>query len=784
MARWQMADRRCSQVGIGARAGVRKGGGCRRAGTGIAMFAICALSWAPVAQAQTWTSLGPAPVSWSQGAAGRISAVVCHPTDPNRYYVAGADGGVWRTTDGGQTWMPLTDHMPTTAIGALALDPQNPGIIYAGTGEAVFANHSRYGLGLYKSLDGGDTWLHLAEETFAGRCFRRIIINPHNPQVLYAAITQAGGFPAKAAAKNHPSADGPRGVFRSSDGGHTWVRLAGVPDLCVTDLAIDPQNPGTLYAAVGHIFGNPANGIYKTTDGGETWNVLWGLPTMGRISLALAPSDPQRIYVLRTNPATSSGGGASRAGAFRSINGGASWTSIGNGPDQSTYGWYLSVVAVHPTSPDTVFMGGLPMIRTTNAGSTWSTVTPPHVDQHAAAFDAAGRLVVGCDGGVYRSSNLGSSWESLNTGLSTIQFYAGLSLHPQNEHWVIGGTQDNGTNRRSEDTLLWQTVYGGDGGWTQVDQTSPQRVFAEFQGTGNIFRSTNGGETFSNIGGGLSGRNCFLPPYLIDPTNPMRMLYATERIFVSTVGGGSWTALSEDLTAGAGAIRSLAIAPSNPNYVYAATNDGRFLASSDGGATFALHLEDLRGWPRVMREIFVDEHDPQTVYLAGANFGQPPQFPPRLRRSRNAGLTWERLDANLPEIPVNVVAVDTRHHAPIIFVGSDAGVYRSVNEGRSWRRYGEGLPRGGCIIDIRLDLARERLVVGTQGRGAWSVPLVYCYPDLDDNGDLNVEDFAAFINAYAAGDPRANCDRSTTPPVLNVEDFTCFINAFAMGCPG
>lgn len=742
---------------------------------------------APEALGQTWRDLGPAPVSYAQGAAGRVSAIVCHPTNPDVYYVAGADGGVWRTTDGGQMWMPLTDHMPTLAMGALALDPQNPMILYAGTGEAHFANHSRYGLGIYKSVDGGDTWEQWAEETFGGRCISKIIVHPQQTNIVYASVTRAGGFPAMAAAKNHPGALGPRGVFRSVDGGQTWARLPGLPELCMTDLAMDPVNPSVLYAAAGYIFGDPDNGIYKSVDDGQSWMKMdGGLPAeeFGRISLAVAPTDSSRLFALITRPADASGGSASARGAYQSNDGGANWTRIGAGPNQSTYGWYLSVVAVHPTNRDIAFMGGLSLIRR-NASGTWSTITPPHVDQHVVAFDAAGRLVAGCDGGVYRSTNLGGNWQSLNAGLGTIQFYAGLSLDPDDAEIIIGGTQDNGSNRRLENTLAWLQVTGGDGGWTQVDQSNPLRMFTESQGTGNLYRSVNGGQNFSNVGGGLTGRNCFLPPYLIDPSNPMRMIYATERLFVSTQGGGGWTPLSGDLTAGApAAIRSLAMAPSDSRFVYAATNDGRFLASGDGGETFSLRLDDLRGWPRVMREIFVDPSDPQTVYLAGSHFGAQPA---RLRRSRDGGQTWERLDQALPEIPVNVVAVDTRWHQPVIFTGTDAGLYRSVDDGRTWRLYGgaaagrPGLPRA-CVIDILLDVPRERVVVGTQGRGAWEAPLAYCYADFNDDGQVNIDDIMAFINAYAAGDPRANCDMSTVPPVLNIDDFLCMLNALAREC--
>jgi photosystem II stability/assembly factor-like uncharacterized protein len=737
------------------------------------------LSLSAPAAAQSWTFLGPAPTTGYSGATGRVSAVVTSPTNANLYYIAGADGGVWRTTDAGQTWTPLTNDLPASAIGALTLDPTNESIIYAGSGEANFANHSRYGLGLYKSTDAGDTWSVLAADTFGGRCFSRIVINPQNPQVLYAAITQAGGFPQRAAAKNHPLASGPRGIFRSSDGGQTWTRFENLPDLCATDLAIDPQNPSTLYAAFGHIFGNPANGIYKTTDAGQTWaRLAGGLPTtsVGRISLAIAPSQASRLYALITRAADGTGGGATALGAYTSGDSGQTWTLVSSSIPQATYGWYLSVIAVHPTQPQLAVFGGLDLVRYT-AGA-WSNITPPHVDLHAAAWDAAGRLIVGCDGGIYSSPDNGANWVSRNAGLGLIQFYAGLSTHPTDPEVILGGMQDNGTARRGSTSLTWSWVSGGDGGWTQINQQNPSIAFAESQGTANLYRSTNGGQSFVGAGSGITGRNCFLPPYLIDPANPARMLYATERLFQSTNGGTSWSTLSPDLTSGTPyAIRAIAIAPSDSRYVYAATNDGRILSSSDSGATFAFRLSDAGTYPRVTRELTVDPADPLTVYHAGWTFGPAP----RLRRSRDGGATWERLDSNLPDIPINVVAVDPCTPLATIFVGADDGLYRSINDGQSWRRYGSGFPR--CVvIDLILDPARDRLIAATQGRGAWSAPITYCYPDINDDGALNIADFTAFLQAFAFASPQANCDQSTQPPVLNIADFTCMLQRFAAGC--
>ncbi|GMV24317.1 MAG: hypothetical protein AMXMBFR58_03480 [Phycisphaerae bacterium] len=742
---------------------------CRAWGVALACAAVC---WTGAgARAQLWESMGPAPITSNQYT-GRISAIAASRTNASLYYVAGADAGVWKSVDAGVSWTPLTDTMPTAAIGALAVDPTNDQVLYAGTGEGNHANHSRYGLGVYKTIDGGATWSHLAEATFAGRCFTKLVIDPANTQRLFAAITRAGGFPTLGAAKGHPRRADPTGVYRSTDGGVTWTLLGGgLPSVDATDVALDPSNPQTVYAAIGHIFGSTSNGIYKSTNGGGTWTKLaGGLPTgmLGRISIAVAPSDPQTLYAMFTNTASATGGGASVLGVYRSTNGGSTWSSISSGADQATYGWFLSCVTVRPTVPTTAFFGGLTLARWTNGSS--STVTPPHVDLHALEWDAAGRLLAGDDGGVHRTSNLGSSWTSLNAGLGAIQFYAGLSTSPVNAEVVLGGMQDNGTALR--DGSGWDHVVGGDGGWTQIDQSQPQRMFAEYQGTGALFRSTDGGASFSGVGGGLSGRNCFLPPYLIDPTNPQRMLYGTERVWVSTNGGSSFSPLSPDLSNGQGAIRALAIAPSNPQVVWAVTNDGNVQRSVNGGAAFTLVKSNHAGWFRVTREVTIHPTLPTTVYLAGAVFGTD-----QVQRTIDGGVSWQALDGDLPDLPVNVIAVDARSTPEVIFAGTDAGVYRSIDDGATWRKFGGGLPNA-CVIDLQVDTGRDRLIAGTQGRGAWRVSLA-CGADFDGSGFVDLEDYDAFVAAFLAGAGWADFDRSG---FVDTDDFDRFVVAFEEGC--
>jgi photosystem II stability/assembly factor-like uncharacterized protein len=639
------------------------------------------------------------------------------------------------------------------------LNPQDERIIYVGSGEANYANHSMYGWGIYKSTDGGDTWRVLGAENFSGRCISKIVIDPGYPGTLYCGVGRAGGFPELASARGHWNARGPLGVWKSTNGGETWVQLSGgIPtDLDCSDIAMHPQNPNTLYAVISRIFGDERNGVYKTVDGGATWRRLaGGLPDKecGRAKLAISPSNPNRVYVSYTKPAGPDGGNATTLGLYRSDDGGETWTKTALRDIHRGSGMYLNSIIVHPQKPDTVFCGGVDLSRSEDGGATWRSVQRNmHADHHHLAYDAAGRLLAATDGGIYRSDDNGDTWTAINNGLGATQFYAGISIQPENPANLIGGLQDNGTVQRTGLGLGdWETLGGADGGYTAIHPEDPNIVFISWQWTGNILKSTQGGKRARQSSRGIVARDrhAFMLPFEFDPTDPSRMIYASHRLYESLDTGDSWFPVSDDLSGGTGAVRGLAMSSQDPNVIYVSTNDGRILVSHDAGRSWLLSLWDIPGWPRVTRPFAIHPANHLVCYFAVSQFGKN-----QILRTLDGGLNWQSLSANLPNVPVNCVALDTRPDTDHIYLGTDQGVYCSRDGGWRWELYGQNLPNVP-VVDLRMDMANRRLVAATQGRGAWEVDLPR--GEFTQTIPLHAKELAAESNAN--GGPAAVCEYS------------------------
>ena len=685
-----------------------------------------------------WTLIGPRPTDSGSNyvTAGRVNAIAIDPRDNNVVYMGAAEGGVWKTVDGGANWKPLTDNQPTLANGALALDPTNPDIVYVGTGEENFAVDSYYGAGILKSTDGGAHWTNLVGPFLRAR-IGFLAIHPTNGQILLCT-TQTG-------------------VWRSTDGAVSWKQvLSGAAG---TSAAFDPTDPNIAYAALGTIRGNSQNGVYRSTDGGQTWKLTMGtgansLPTanVGRIEIAMAPSTPTTLYVSIQNSSDSTFGVL--LGIYKTTDSGATWNQLTAAPPDfcAKQCWYDMALRVHPSNPDIVFGGGLRVIRTLDGGATFSTLslTGPngvemHVDQHNLVFtrDAA-KLYIANDGGMYSTSDISSpavSWANLNETLAITQFYPGLSIHPTDANFALGGTQDNGPQRYTG-KISWENLIGCDGGWSTIDSSLPSTVHTTCQDI-DIFTALDNGDTPfpSSYGINQTDRSEFISPLVSDPNDPQVLYFGTFRLWRSKDGGGRWNAFSPDLTDGsAGTVRTIGIAPSDGNTIYVGSSDVGILsaatpknrvqvtvnANDPNGATWVNRTVGLP--PRVITQIRVDPIDGATAYavFSGFTIGQDTQG--HVFKTTDAGASWTDISGNLPNLPVNDIAIDP-DLPDTLYVATDAGVMATTNRGASWSTLGNGLPN---VVVEALVLHRPSRILraATHGRSVWDIALPLSTPSL------------------------------------------------------
>lgn len=668
-----------------------------------------------------WSFAGPSNIG------GRISDIEFNPRDASIVYAGAATGGVFKSTDGGVTWTPIFDEQAVLPIGDLAIDPFNPDIIYAGTGEANGGHNNFPGGGMFKSSDAGATWEYtgLAATTSIGR----IVIDPANSKRVYVAAI--GSYFGK---------DPDRGVYRSDDAGQTWRQVLFVNDSTgAIDLVIDPQNTNKLFAAVwervrppesGTHLSGPSSGIYRSLDGGESWQRLGaaqGLPgvrdNIGRIGLAICQSQPQHLYALYTNS------GYTYDSIYRSRDGGDTWqrTDLNNRLrfGFSNFSWYFGNVRVHPNDPEKVYVLDLLLMISADGGSTWGAASTSHVDHHALAFDPGDpqRLITGNDGGMDISIDGGVSWEEVS-GLPVTQFYH-ITMDVNNPHRLYGGTQDNGTLRtRSGNLDDWEYIYGGDGFYVIVDPNDSNIIYAESQ-NGGLGKSTDGGLNFSSA---LNGINRSEPtnwstPVVMDPNDSRVLYYGTNRVYRTTNGAGSWQPISANLSlqktgSRLGTVTTIAVAPSNSQVIYAGTDDSQVWVTKDAGLNWT---EVSQALPyRWVTRIAVDPADENTAYVtfSGLKWNSPQ---PHVFRTADMGATWQDISSNLPDAPVNTIVVDPVY-SNFLYVGTDVSAYYSADQGGNWHSFGEGLPMVS-VYDLFVHPTERILVAGTHGRSMYTFDL-------------------------------------------------------------
>jgi len=695
------------------------------------------------AAAMSWRLVGP-----FRG--GRVLAVAGVPGQPHTYYFGAAGGGVWKTTDGGLVWTPLFDAQSVQSIGALAVAPSNPDIIYAGTGEADWRSDLSSGNGMYRSSDAGRTWQHLGLDDT--RHIARISIDPANPDVVLVA------------AMGHAyAASADRGVYRTNDGGRSWQKvLFTSPDVGAIDVVCQPSDARIVYAATWSArrtpwsryppVQGPGGGIYKSLDGGATWAKLSspGLPSTieGRIGLAVGyGAQGSRVYALID---------ADKAGLYRSDDAGAHWQLVSSEPRITGRAWYFSEVIVDPKSADVVYAPNVGLNRSTDGGRTWTPIkgAPGGDDYHALWIDPSdsSRMITGVDQGAIISVDTGATWSSWYNQ-PTAQFYH-VAVDNGFPYRIYGAQQDSGTvgitSRGNYGAIIpsdWETVGGGESGYIMPDPDDPNVVIGG-DTNGGLFRFVRGtGQSHQIVPRvaadfGASRRDAtyrytWTSPIAFSVTKPRAIFFGSQYVLKSTDQGQTWTRTSADLSrhggdvttvpSGGEMVQKLApaeaagvvytIAPSTlrPGLIWAGTDDGQIHVTRDDGATWQnVTPSTLTAWSKVSM-LEASPHDAGTAYAA-IDRHRLDDYTPHILATHDEGHTWTEIANGIPDGTFVRAVREDPVRKGLLFAGTESGVFVSDDAGRHWESLQLNLPRAPIHDLVVHD---NDLIVATHGRSFW-----------------------------------------------------------------
>lgn len=692
--------------------------------------------------------VGPAAYS------GRIADFAVNPEDPSEYYVGTASGGLWKTENKGTTFEPIFDNKPVFSIGALAIDPENPNIVWAGTGENNSQRNLAYGDGVYKTTDAGKSWTNmgLKESEHIGK----IMIDPRNTDIVYVASQGPAWGPG-----------GDRGLYKTTDGGKTWEQILYVGEYTgISDMEMDPRNPDILYAAAhqrerrvySKINGGPESALYKSVDAGKTWTKLKrGLPSgdVGRIGLAISPPNPDIIYAMIELPGNS-------GGVYRSNDMGESWNKMSNEIAGSPQ-YYVEIYA-DPADPDRLISMDVRNMVSNDGGKTWERLGEKnkHVDNHALWIDPdnTNYYLMGCDGGVYESWDRGKNWV-FKSNLPITQYYHVRTDNAYPFYNLYGGAQDNGswfgpsqTIRRNIVNSDFTYTIGGDGYLSMADPDNPDVIYAESQYCGLRRYDRRTGNSIYIKPQPVEDevfRFNWNTPYFISPHNSSTLYVAANKVFKSTDHGESWDIVSPDLTrqldvdllpmmgkiwppeaiakslstSPFGNIFALAESPLKQGLIYAGTDDGLIWRTDDDCENWTKY-SSFPGVPDMtfVNYVLPSQHDESTVYACFDGRKNASDFTPYIIKSTDKGETWTSIASNLPEGTIYVIQED--HVNPdILFIGTEWGVWVTLDRGGKWHRLSNGLPTIQ-VKDLDIQEREDDLAVATFGRG-WYILDNYAY---------------------------------------------------------
>lgn len=666
-----------------------------------------------------WTVEGPGNIG------ARINCIAVHPTKPNTILIGYANGGVWKTTNGGLSWRPVFDNHNFLAVSALAFDPSNPNVVYAGTGDHNISILPMLGDGVWRSADEGESWqaIGLAET----RVVSRIIVDPQSSGQLYVATM---GLPFE----RNPQ----RGLYKTSNGGNSWTQSLYPADQAgIIDVVMSPADHNTLYAAGWDRIRNnkesliigPNARIWKTTDGGANWVKLGGgLPEDDgcRIGLAIDPANANHVF------ASYVGTDLHFAGLFESFDAGETWKQNNcEGLDygfQSDFAWYFGQIRINPFNSQDIWMLGVQTWRSTDGGETWFLAAgfgqDIHADHHDLKFLAQDVFLLATDGGLYRSVDDGSNWEKIEN-IPTNQIYR-VAYNPHDPDYYYGGAQDNGTSRGNAAVLEnWDRVFGGDGFQAVFHPGNPNIFYYETQ-NGYFYGTTDGG-SFDNGWTGIddADRRSWDMPYAISRNNPEIMYAGTYRIYQSSGHLAQWTPVSEDLTDGIiyaprfHTISTLNESPLNNDLLYAGTTDGNVWAGHPFSQVWTNVSDGLPD--RYVSAVKASETNVKRVFVSHTGY-KDNDFTPHIHRSDDQGAHWTSISGDLPNLAVNDIIVLPGTQDSVIFAATDGGVYGTLNGGTHWERLGTGMPIIP-VFSLGINPSKHTLFAGTYARSIQSFPL-------------------------------------------------------------
>lgn len=684
-----------------------------------------------IESASNWASLGQSQTNGGTRIGGRVVCMAIDPNNTNNLWVGSASGGIWKSTNAGSTWTSVPTNLPVLGVSAIIIDPSNSNVIYAGTGEVyhtevgvmgynVWKTRGTYGIGVIKSTNGGSTWTQVMPKLSSDlSAIQSMAFHPSNSNTVFACATD--------------------GVYRSTNAGSTWSKIYN--GINVRDIAINPTAPDQIVISVGNMT-NSVKGIFRTTNGSNanpTWTqITSGLPASFEGSIKL---DNVGSGVLVASIGISSG---TSNEVYRSTDFGVNWSVLSTSNHCSYQFWFAHTIAINPFATDSIIYGGVNIYRHKTSPTTGrASISGLHADHHDIKFDPTrrGTVYVCNDGGVYKSTNGGTSFTAINTGLNATQFYASLGVSRTNANRMAGGLQDNGQVIFNGTNWVQPTWSGGDGTSAAISPSNDNIILVSRDARA-IKRSTDGGATGSEITSsywGFAGdsRTAFVAPLAFAPSDGTIVYQASDNLHKSTNSGGSFT--NNTLGSGTPATTpgnfieqrhktalAMAVSPTNPNKVYISTspyaqydndvNDiyvtgtPNLLKTTTGNTPFTSIKGSLPD--RFVMDIAVSRNNDDSVYVVLGGFGTSHVY-----LTPDGGTTWLSRGAGLPDVPFNAILIDPINQGTI-YAGSDFGVYVSPDRGITWYDYNTGFYDATLVMDLQID-ANNKLIAATHGKGVF-----------------------------------------------------------------